>query len=137
MGRLRPTVLAECTGQAGPYHIPIKVSAQLCSALTYKDSNSKQFHSITEHACKFLWRVMQHVLPKGFRRARDYGFLHGNAKATLKRLQLQLKVNLPPPQPVVKKTVCCDQCHQPMALYLMRIGNKIILDGTARLAKTR
>jgi hypothetical protein len=24
----------------------------------------------------FLWLVLQHVLPKGFRRVRDYGFLH-------------------------------------------------------------
>ena len=27
----------------------------------------------------FLKLVLQHVLPKGFRRVRDYGFLHGNA----------------------------------------------------------
>jgi hypothetical protein len=96
----------------------------------YKPSKSKTFKTITEHACKFLWRIMQHVLPKGFRRARNYGFLHGNAKATLKRLQLQLKVTLQPLQPVIKKQVCCDKCHQPMALYLMRIANRIILGGT-------
>jgi len=96
----------------------------------YKDSKSKTFKTITEHACQFLWRVIQHVLPKGFRRARNYGFLHGNAKATLTRLQLQLKAILPPLQPVSKKPVCCNKCHQPMMLYLMRIGNKIILGGT-------
>jgi hypothetical protein len=62
----------------------------------YKPSKSKTFKTITEHACKFLWRIMQHVLPKGSRRARNYSFLHGNAKATLKRLQLQLKVTLQP-----------------------------------------
>jgi len=28
----------------------------------------------------FLHLIMQHVLPKGFRRVRDYGFLHSNAK---------------------------------------------------------
>jgi hypothetical protein len=26
----------------------------------------------------FLWLVLQHVLPKGFRRARNFGFLHPN-----------------------------------------------------------
>ena len=31
----------------------------------------------------FLWRVLQHVLPTGLRRVRDYGFLHGKAKARL------------------------------------------------------
>lgn len=28
----------------------------------------------------FLWLILQHVLPKGLQRVRDYGFLHGNAK---------------------------------------------------------
>ncbi len=28
----------------------------------------------------FLQLIVQHVLPRGFRRVRDYGFLHGNAK---------------------------------------------------------
>ncbi len=53
----------------------------------YKESKTKQYETITEAASAFLWRVLQHVLPKGFRRARNYGFLHGNAKQTLKRLQ--------------------------------------------------
>jgi hypothetical protein len=69
-------------------------------------------------------------LPQGFRLARNHGFLHRNAKATLKRLQLQLKMTLPPLRPVIKKPVCCDKYHQPMELYLMRIANKIILGGT-------
>ncbi len=25
-----------------------------------------------------LWLILQHVLPKGFRRARNFGFLHPN-----------------------------------------------------------
>ncbi len=29
---------------------------------------------------QFLWLVLQHVLPKGFRRARNFGFLHPNCK---------------------------------------------------------
>ncbi|MGL1932676.1 MAG: transposase [Desulfotalea sp.] len=28
----------------------------------------------------FLQLIMKHILPSGFRRIRDYGFLHGNAK---------------------------------------------------------
>jgi len=40
----------------------------------------------------FLWLVLQHVLPKGFRRARDYGFLHGNAKKLLSLVQWVLQV---------------------------------------------
>jgi len=69
----------------------------------YKDSKTKQFITLTEHATAFLWRVMQHVLPKGFRRVRQYGFLHGNAKRTLKSLQLQLKAKIPPMVASIKK----------------------------------
>jgi hypothetical protein len=33
---------------------------------------------------------LQHTLPKGFRRARNYGFLHPNSKRTIALLQLKL-----------------------------------------------
>uniref|UniRef100_UPI003898F634 transposase n=1 Tax=Microbulbifer elongatus TaxID=86173 RepID=UPI003898F634 len=36
--------------------------------------------------------VLQHILPKGFRRVRDYGFLRGNAKRLLQLVQMTLKV---------------------------------------------
>ena len=95
----------------------------------YKESRSKQFKTITEPAVAFLWRVLQHVLPKGFRRARNYGFMHGNAKATLKRLQLILKVTLKPTPVRQKKSVCCPQCQNEMQLYLLRIGTRLIING--------
>ena len=92
----------------------------------YKESKSKQYKPITEPAVDFLWRVLQHVLPKGFRRARNYGFLHGNAKTTLKRLQLILKVRLTPISSRQNKTVCCPQCQSEMQLYMMRVGTRLI-----------
>lgn len=58
----------------------------------------------------FLWLVLQHVLPRSFRRVRDYGFLHGNAKRILKLVQLILHVMLEPnplrPRPVFKCPCC-------------------------------
>jgi hypothetical protein len=58
----------------------------------------------------FLWLVLQHVLPTGFRRVRDYGFLHGNAKKLLSRVQLALQVVIdaatPRPRPVFKCPTC-------------------------------
>jgi len=42
----------------------------------------------TLSGAKFLWRVLQHVLPKGFRRARNFGFLHPNSKRLIALLQL-------------------------------------------------
>ena len=35
--------------------------------------------------------VLQHALPKGFRRARNYGFLHSNCKRVIALLQVLLK----------------------------------------------
>lgn len=76
----------------------------------YQNSTTKHYHTLTEPAVDFLWRVIQHVLPKGFRRARDYGFLHGNAKRTLQRIQLMLKVKLTPPPVRHKAAFCCHDC---------------------------
>lgn len=40
----------------------------------YQDSKTKRYKTRTVSGAKFLWLVLQHVLPKGFRRARNYGF---------------------------------------------------------------
>ena len=60
---------------------------------------------------KFLKLLMQHVLPKGFRRVRDFGFLHSNAKKLLFLVQLILCVKIKEieqrPRPVFK-CPCCD-----------------------------
>jgi len=64
----------------------------------------------------FLWLVLQHVLPKGFRRIRDYGFLHGNAKKLLSLVQMVLQVLIescaPRPRPIFK----CPKCQAPMKI---------------------
>ena len=96
----------------------------------FKESKSKQYQTITEPAVDFLWRVLQHVLPKGFRRARNYGFLHGNAKSTLQRLQLILKVILKPTLIRRKNAVYCPQCQCKMQLYMMRVGTRLINIGS-------
>jgi hypothetical protein len=68
----------------------------------------------------FLWFVMQHVLPKGFRRVRDYGFLHGNAKKLLSLVQMVLQVLIqscaPRPRPIFK----CPNGQAPMQIIAFR-----------------
>ncbi len=68
----------------------------------------------------FLHLIMQHVLPKGFRRVRDYGFLHGNAKKLLFLVQLILHVAIQEfkqrPRPVFK----CPCCKSPMVILGFR-----------------
>lgn len=56
------------------------------------DGETKKRLTRTVNGEDFLWLVLQDVLPKGFRCVRDYGFLHGNAKALFKLVQLVLRV---------------------------------------------
>ena len=58
----------------------------------YIESSTKKTRYRTLNGEDFLFLVIQHVLPKGFRRIRDYGFLHGNAKNLLALVQLVLHV---------------------------------------------
>ena len=60
--------------------------------------------------------VLQHTLPKGLRRARDYGFLHGNAKRRLKVVQWVLKVINKPLEKIDRPTFTCTQCGAPMSM---------------------
>ncbi len=53
----------------------------------YQDSKTKQMAFRTVSGARFLWLVLQHVLPKGFRRARNFGFLHPNSKRLVALLQ--------------------------------------------------
>jgi len=46
----------------------------------YQDGKTKQWQTRTLPGAKFLWLILQHVLPKGFRRTRNFGFLHANSK---------------------------------------------------------
>ncbi len=59
----------------------------------FQNSKTKQWESRKVSGAKFLWLVLQHVLPKGFRRARNFGFLHPNSKQQIRMLQLLFKLN--------------------------------------------
>ena len=58
----------------------------------YQDAKSGKTERRTVSGADFLWLVLQHVLPKGFRRARNYGFLHPNCKRLIALLHLLLRV---------------------------------------------
>ena len=82
----------------------------------YTEGRTGQTHIRTLKGEDFLWLVLQHVLPEGFRRVRDYGFLHGNAKKRLSLVQLVLQVVIASralrPRPVFK----CPSCQSPMCV---------------------
>jgi hypothetical protein len=61
----------------------------------YLDAETKTRKTRSLPAVDFLFLILKHVLPKRFRRVRDYGFHHGNARKSL--LQIQLRLHHAPP----------------------------------------
>ncbi len=57
----------------------------------YHDAKTGKAERRTVPGAHFLWLVLQHVLPKGFRRARNFGFLHPNCKRVIALLHVLLK----------------------------------------------
>ncbi len=57
----------------------------------YQNVRTRKAELRTVSGAQFLWLVMQHVLPKGLRRARNFGFLHPNCKRPIALLHVLLK----------------------------------------------
>lgn len=57
----------------------------------YRNAKTGKMERRTVSGAHFLWLVLQHVLPKGFRRARNFGFLHPNCKRLIALLHVLLK----------------------------------------------
>ena len=72
----------------------------------YRDSNTGKNTTRTVSGAHFLWLVLQHVLPKGLRRSRNFGLLHPNCKHR-QRLTL-LRMGLKP-----SATAACTPGTQP------------------------
>lgn len=89
----------------------------------YTDSKTGEKRSRTLAGETFVKLVLQHVLPKGFRKVRDYGFLHGNAKATLTRIQLLLIPKFSDDPPVKRPSFKCPCCGKPMVIIAVRVFN--------------
>lgn len=80
----------------------------------YTESKTEEVKTRTLPGEEFMALVLQHTLPRGFRRARDYGFLHGNAKHLLKTIQYILCVETPRPSSRKKATFACKKCKGTM-----------------------
>jgi hypothetical protein len=80
----------------------------------YIDSDTGQSRNRTLKGEDFLWLVLQHVLPKGFRRVRDYGFLHGNARRLLILIQLILRQMIAAKTTRPRPLLRCPRCKVPM-----------------------
>jgi len=80
----------------------------------YRDGKSGKRMTRTVSGPRFVWEIVQHVMPTGLRRVHDYGFLHGNARQKLLRvlwfLKVQIVVRVARPRPPFP----CSQCRSPM-----------------------
>lgn len=91
--------------------------------------NKNQPQTRTLKGADFLWLLLRHVLPKGFRRTRDYGLLHPNSKRLIKIIQLVFNFMAPPVTKKKKPGIACPHCGgimQILAVKQLRQINPII-----------
>ena len=89
----------------------------------YEDAKTKTTQRRTVSGADFLWRVLQHVLPKGFRRARNFGFLHPNGKRLIALLHWLLGV-VPRAAGTwfkARPPILCPCCGAPMKIVQTRL----------------
>jgi hypothetical protein len=89
----------------------------------YQDSQTKQIKTRTLPGADFLWLLLQHVLPRRFRRARNFGFLHPNSKRLLALLHVLLKIKPSDPSACVKSrpVLICPCCGGVMTIIRTRL----------------
>lgn len=89
----------------------------------YRNAKTGRMERRTVSGVGFLWLVLQHVLPKGFRRARNFGFLHPNCKRLIALLQVLLKFAPGPSTAWVKERapILCACCGAVMVIVKTRI----------------
>lgn len=87
----------------------------------YKESKSGETKCRTMPGEDFLWLFLQHVLPKGFRRVRDFGLLHGIKRNALRFIQFLLSVKTKKPAEPTKPAFKCPRCKTPMRVLAVQI----------------
>jgi hypothetical protein len=86
----------------------------------YVESKSGETKFRTVKGEEFLHLLLRHVLPRGFRRVRDYGFLHSNAKKLRSLVQLILHVIIKKLEPRSRPAFKCPCCEAPMLVVKFR-----------------
>jgi len=59
----------------------------------FQNSRTRRRQTRTLPGADFLHLLLRHVLPKGLRRARNFGFLHPNSKRLIQLLHLLFRIN--------------------------------------------
>ena len=91
----------------------------------YTNSTTKQTETRTLPGEDFSRLVLQHALPKGFRRVRDFGFLHGNSKKKLWKLQLLLIPKIGAHLLIKRPVFKCSHCGKPAIIIAVGVCRSI------------
>jgi hypothetical protein len=105
----------------------------------WRDSRTGKRQTRTVSGATFLWLVLQHVLPKGFRRARSYGFLHPNSKRLISLLRLLVfKPGVKLAEPTAPRPALrCVCCGAAMIIVRRRMPSGNAARGTPPRASSR
>lgn len=89
----------------------------------YQDSKTRRMRTRTLPGVDFLRLLLRHVLPKGLRRARNFGFLHPNSKRLIQLLQhlFRIKPGRPAAQTRPRPAITCPCCGGVMRIVRTRI----------------
>lgn len=94
----------------------------------WRDSKTGKTAQRSVSGVEFLRLVLQHVLPKGFRRARNHGFLHPNSKRLITLLRLlvfkpcgKAPIASASVTPTERPKLLCRCCGAVMAIVRRRI----------------
>jgi hypothetical protein len=89
----------------------------------YRNGKTRRTETRTLPGATFLWLLLQHVLPKGFRRARNFGFLHPNSKRLIQLLRWLLKRAPSRTVAAIKQrpALLCPCCGEPMIIVQTRL----------------
>lgn len=87
----------------------------------YRNAKTKSIKTRTVSGAEFLWMLMRHVLPRRFRRVRNFGYLHPNAKRLIALLQLIHQMTIGPPKKRERPALRCPCCGKPMRIVATRM----------------
>jgi hypothetical protein len=89
----------------------------------YRNAKTGKLEKRSLAGADFIWLIVQHILPKGFRRARNFGFLHANCKRLIALLHRLLRFDpgrFAPPRKE-RPPMLCACCGAVMTIVRTRI----------------
>lgn len=99
------------------------IIAEVDGQITFRYKNNRgEPKTRTLPGAELLWLLLQHVLPRRFRRVRDFGILHANSKRLIQLLQMVLRVVVSPsPTPPERTPVLCERCGNRMTIIARQL----------------